>query len=75
MCEKAVVVNMAYPVTDVVQDGGSLANEESKEDFSKADEAAIGFAEEHKMSMRDVLRHNKIIVWWCFFFSFSAIGW
>jgi hypothetical protein len=45
------------------------------EGFSKTDEAAIAIAEEHRLSVRDVLRNDKRIVWWCFFFSMSAIGW
>jgi hypothetical protein len=45
------------------------------EGLTKRDEAAIAVAEEHELSIRDVLRHNKRIVWWCFFFSMSAIGW
>ena len=45
------------------------------EGFSKKDEAAIAIAEEHSISIGHVLRHNKRIVWWCFFFSMSAIGW
>ena len=45
------------------------------EGLNKRDEAAIAVAEEHRLSMRDVLRHDKRIVWWCFFFSMSAVGW
>jgi hypothetical protein len=45
------------------------------EDFSKTDEAAIAVAEEHRLSVKDVLRNDRRIVWWCFFFSMSAIGW
>jgi hypothetical protein len=41
----------------------------------KRDEAAIAAAEEHNLSMRDVLLNNKRILWWCFFFAMSAIGW
>lgn len=43
--------------------------------LTKRDEAAIAIAEEHSLSIRDVIRHNKRIVWWCFFFSMSAVGW
>jgi hypothetical protein len=45
------------------------------EGLSKSDEAALGIAEEHSLSLWHVVRHNKRIVWWCFFFSMSAIGW
>jgi hypothetical protein len=45
------------------------------EGLSKRDEAAIAVAEEHGLSMSDVLRNDKRIVWWCFFFAMSAIGW
>jgi hypothetical protein len=46
------------------------------EDMLKSDDAAaVAVAEEHSMSIRDALRNNKRIVWWCFFFSMSAIGW
>jgi hypothetical protein len=45
------------------------------EDLSKRDEAAIAVAEEHRLSVRDVLRNDKRIVWWCFFFAMSAVGW
>jgi hypothetical protein len=45
------------------------------EGFSKRDEAAIAVAEEHRLSVMDVLLHDKRIVFWCFFFSMSAIGW
>jgi hypothetical protein len=45
------------------------------EGLSKRDEAAVAVAEEHGLSLGDVVRHNKRIVWWCFFFSMSAIGW
>jgi hypothetical protein len=43
--------------------------------LTKRDEAAIAVAEEHELSIRDVLRNHKRIVWWCFFFSMSAVGW
>ena len=43
--------------------------------FSKRDQAAIAVAEEHRLSMQDVLRNDKRIVWWCFFFTMSAVGW
>jgi hypothetical protein len=46
------------------------------EDILKGDDAAaVAAAEEHSLSLQYVLRHNKRIVWWCFFFSLSAIGW
>jgi hypothetical protein len=45
------------------------------EGISKRDEAAIAVAEEHSLSILHVIRHNKRVVWWCFFFSMSAIGW
>ena len=46
------------------------------EDVSlKRDDAAIAVAEEHSLSMKDALRNNKRILWWCFFFAMSAIGW
>ena len=46
------------------------------EDVSfKRDEAAIASAEEHSLSMKDALLNNKRILWWCFFFAMSAIGW
>lgn len=43
--------------------------------LTKRDEAAIGVAEEHGLSIGDVLRNNKRIVFWCIFFSMSAVGW
>lgn len=46
------------------------------EDILKGDDAAaVAAAEEHSLSLQGVLRNNKRIVWWCFFFSLSAIGW
>ncbi|KAH8801361.1 maltose permease [Xylogone sp. PMI_703] len=45
------------------------------ESLSKHNDAAVAAAEEHSMSIMDVLRNNKRIVWWCFFFSMSACGW
>jgi hypothetical protein len=46
------------------------------EDMLKGDEAAaVAVAEEHSMSIQDVLCNHKRIVFWCFFFSMSAIGW
>jgi hypothetical protein len=46
------------------------------EDVSlKRDEAAIATAEEHSLSMKDALLNNKRILWWCFFYAMSAIGW
>lgn len=46
------------------------------ENILKSDDAAaVAVAEEHSMSIQDALRNNKRIVWWCFFFSMSAIGW
>ena len=43
--------------------------------LSKRDEAALGVAEERRLSVWHVVRHHTRIVWWCFFFSMSAIGW
>lgn len=31
--------------------------------------------EEHQLSLWHVLQHHKGLVWWCFFFAVSAIGW
>jgi hypothetical protein len=46
------------------------------EDISlKRDNAAVANAEEHSLSMKDALLNNKRILWWCFFFAMSAIGW
>jgi hypothetical protein len=46
------------------------------EDVSlKRDNAAIANAEEHSLSMKDALLNNRRILWWCFFFAMSAIGW
>ncbi len=41
----------------------------------KADEAAVAAAAEHTLTLSDVLRHHRRIVYWCLFFSMSAIGW
>jgi hypothetical protein len=41
----------------------------------KRDDAAVANAEEHSLSMKDALLNNKRILWWCFFFAMSAIGW
>lgn len=45
------------------------------ESLGKHNDAAVAAAEEHSMTVTDVLRHNKRIVWWCFFFSMCACGW
>lgn len=39
------------------------------------DAVAIATAEEHSLSMKDALLNNKRVLWWCFFFAMSAIGW
>ena len=44
------------------------------EDLTKRDEAAVAVAEEHRLSARDVIRNDKRIVGWCFFFGMSAVG-
>lgn len=31
--------------------------------------------EERQLSLWYVLLHHKALVWWCFFFAVSAIGW
>jgi hypothetical protein len=55
---------------------GKPTDHAAVEDVSlKRDEAAIAAAEEHSLSMKDALLNNKRILWWCFFFAMSAIGW
>jgi hypothetical protein len=61
---------------EIYMSGGKPTDHATIEDVSfKRDEAAIAAAEEHSLSMKDALLNNKRILWWCFFFAMSAIGW
>ncbi|RFU23972.1 hypothetical protein B7463_g12368, partial [Scytalidium lignicola] len=57
---------------EVKRESDAVVHDEA---LSKINDAAVAAAEEHSMSIMDVLRNNKRIVWWCFFFSMSACGW
>lgn len=41
----------------------------------KLEQAQIAAAEEHNLSVWEALTQNKTVVFWCIFFSFSAVGW
>ncbi|UNI23261.1 hypothetical protein JDV02_009093 [Purpureocillium takamizusanense] len=30
---------------------------------------------EHKLTIREVLRHHPALVWWCFYWSMAGVGW
>ncbi|KAK1848679.1 maltose permease [Colletotrichum chrysophilum] len=37
--------------------------------------AATTNQQEHDLTVRDVFKNHKIIVWWCFYWAMAAIGW
>lgn len=41
----------------------------------KVEQARVAAEEEHQLSVWDALTKNKVVVFWCVFFAFSAIGW
>lgn len=41
----------------------------------KVEQARVAAEEEHQLSVWDALTKNKIVVFWCVFFAFSAVGW
>ena len=59
--------------SQVSQNG--VAHSHQEEALTKRDDAAIGVAQQHNLTIRDVLRNHKRIVFWCIFFSMSAVGW
>jgi hypothetical protein len=52
-----------------------IAISASHEEFlSNRDAASIGVAEEHTLTIKDVFRKHKRIVFFCLFYSMSAVG-
>ncbi|KAF5510423.1 Major facilitator-type transporter ecdC [Colletotrichum siamense] len=41
----------------------------------KGNAAATTNQQEHDLTVRDVFKNHKIIVWWCFYWAMAAIGW
>jgi hypothetical protein len=71
-----IIGNMSAEQQVVTETKPRIEATTHNEDILKNDDAAaVAVAEEHSMSIQDALRNNKRIVWWCFFFSMSAIGW
>ena len=42
---------------------------------ARAEQVEVASAEEHNQTIRNALSNNKRVVWWCFFFALSSIGW
>ena len=42
---------------------------------SKQDKIAADIELEHELTVRDVLRNHKGLVWWCFYWAMAAVGW
>jgi hypothetical protein len=30
---------------------------------------------EHELTLTDLFRNHKAVVWWCFFWAMAAVGW
>lgn len=37
--------------------------------------ASNAIQQEHDLTLRDVFKNHKSIVWWCFFWAMAAVGW
>lgn len=31
--------------------------------------------QEHDLTLREVFKHHKLIIWWCFYWAMCAVGW
>ena len=30
---------------------------------------------EHELTLKEVFKHHKVLVWWCFYWAMAAVGW
>lgn len=46
------------------------------EDIGKAQNTlAVADQLEHDLTLADVFRRHKMLVWWCFYWAMAAVGW
>lgn len=70
--EAAVTATMAEEALDGAaepQQKGAVTRVRSNEAVANDN------AEEHQLSVQQVVRNHKTLVWWAFFFAVSAVGW
>lgn len=41
----------------------------------KLEQAILAAEEEHNLTAWQAISQNKLVVFWCVFFAFSAVGW
>lgn len=37
--------------------------------------AATANQQEHELTLGDLFRNHKAVIWWCFFWAMAAVGW
>jgi hypothetical protein len=42
---------------------------------TKEEKTSNALQQEHDLTLRDVFKNHKTIVWWCFFWAMAAVGW
>jgi hypothetical protein len=47
----------------------------SSDHHEKSSDVKFPIATEHPVTIRDAMKGNATVMWWCFFFALSAIGW
>jgi hypothetical protein len=51
------------------------ASSNNHDDDSKSAVVATATQAEHDLTLADLLRNHKLVVWWCFFWAMAAVGW
>ncbi len=66
---------MAEKVMDPAHiEAASLDNHGSEPNLKSAVVAAAN-QQEHELTLADLFRDHKPVVWWCFFWAMAAVGW
>lgn len=58
-----------------IQDQSKAADAAIENVAPKVEQARLAAAEEHQLSVWEALTKNKVVVFWCVFFAFGAVGW
>jgi hypothetical protein len=37
--------------------------------------ATTALQQEHELTLQEVIKNHKVVVWWCFYWAMCAIGW
>lgn len=54
--------------------GGAVETTVSHHD-TKDGLTSSAIQQEHDLTLQEVFKNHKLVVWWCFFWAMAAVGW